>query len=125
MAIISKIERGKTKYLLCNSVLDFGKYTGFFYPPSGTMKSDNISEIDCLIEKVRLETGLDIVPIEKLAQTPADVSEGICNWWKCEATSYTLKLDPNRVKEAIWLTTNEIEKADNIWPATKKFFKSF
>ena len=29
LAIISKMEDEKQKYLLCNSVLDFGQYTGF------------------------------------------------------------------------------------------------
>ena len=50
LAIISKTEDKKQIYLLCSSVLDFGKYTGFFYPPAGTMSSDD-----------KLETGLDII----------------------------------------------------------------
>ena len=118
------MEDEKQKYLLCNSVLDFGQYTGFFYPPAGTMSSDGKSETEFLKTKVKLETGLDIISLKKLNQTPADIPNAICNWWKCDIKDYNLKINNACLKKAIWLTANEIEKADNIWPATKKFFRS-
>lgn len=123
MAIISKIEDEEIKYLLCNSVLDFGQYTGFFYPPAGTMSSNDKSESEFLIAKVKLETGLNIIPLEKLDQTPADIPNAICNWWKCETQNYNLQINNTRLKEAIWLTPNEIERGNDVWPATKKFFR--
>lgn len=123
LAIISKIEDEEIKYLLCNSVLDFGQYTGFFYPPAGTMSSNDKSESEFLIAKVKLETGLNIIPLEKLDQTPADIPNAICNWWKCDTKDYSLQINNACLKDAIWLTPNEIERGNDVWPATKKFFR--
>lgn len=103
---------------------DFGKYTGFFYPPGGHI--DNGENIrDALIREIREELGVEIKPLAKIAQTSGDTGQ-ITYWWKCD------KLDNDRfivqsgeVKSIKWFTKNEINNTKNIWPATKNFFKEY
>jgi len=122
VGIISRITNSdKTEYLLMRSIVDFGQYTGFFYPPSGHLEKGE-SEQEGLIREIKEELGITVSPTEKIVETASDVENNCLCLWRCETENYQLNLQTDEVAEVRWFTSEEIIKTENIWPATKKFF---
>ncbi|KKQ97289.1 MAG: hypothetical protein UT24_C0002G0038 [Candidatus Woesebacteria bacterium GW2011_GWB1_39_12] len=122
VGIISKRVKGIKKYLLVSSVLDYGKYTGFYYPPGGHMEKGEDLKV-ALVGKIKKELFIDVVPIRELAETSSDIKDQITHWWLCKAVIKKLNYDRERLKDVRWFTQEEIKEGKNIWPATKKFFQ--
>lgn len=124
VAIISrKNKTGETEYLLVSSKRDFGAYTGYYYPPGGHVEPGE-EEKQTLIREVNEELGVDINPIQKVVETPGDVTDQITSWWLSEIISGELKLNDGTLSTAGYFTKSQMQNM-NIWPATNNFFKKY
>lgn len=121
--ISQKNDQGKEIFLLVRSVLDFGKYSGFYYPPGGHLEEGEDTK-EVLKRKIKEEINLEVEPLEEIAQTPADISDQITHWFRCKITSGALKIDPQKIKDGRFFNKEEMKKLP-IWPATKKFFNQY
>ena len=122
VGIISKTFKGVDKYLLVSSVLDYGEFTGYYYPPGGHLeKGKNLKQ--ALAEKIKKELFIDVIPIKEIAETPSDVKNQVIHWWLCKAKIEWLSFDKGRLSNAKWFSEEEIKSGENIWPASKKFFQ--
>lgn len=126
VAILSKDTLNGKQYLLMSSKTDFGKFSGFFYPPGGHIEDGENIE-DGLVRELKEELNLDIKPIREIAVTPGDIKDQITHWWKCEITwsDQNMITQKEEVQDVRWFSEKEIKNANNLWPATKKFFKNF
>ncbi len=124
VGIISKDTPEGKKYLLMSSITNFGKYTGFYYPPGGHLE-ENENEKDALIREVKEELNVSVKPIKKVVESPGDVPNQITHWWICEANIENFKTQKEEVSDIGWFSENEIKSSRNIWPATKKFFTEY
>lgn len=124
LGIISRNSKQGKEYLLVSSILDYGKYTGFYYPPGGQIKKGE-DEKEVLTRKIREELGLLIKPIKKVTESPGDVKNSVISWWLVNSPNKNVKKQPNKLSEIQWLTRDEIINGDKIWPATRKFFEEY
>jgi len=122
VGVISRMREKEKEYLLMGSTKDFGKFTGFLYPPGGHLEPDE-NEEEALIREIDEELGIKVKPKKKYAETPGDVENQITHWWKCDVDSHELTIDKDEVDNTDWLTRKEILAHDKVWPATKKFFE--
>lgn len=124
VGIISrKGKDNKDEYLLVQSKKDFGKFTGFYYPPGGHLKEDE-DEQQTLIREVKEELDLDTIPTRKIAETPGDVKDQVTHWWVCEAKAGKIKIKEEEISNARYFSREAMRKV-NIWPATRNFFEEY
>jgi 8-oxo-dGTP pyrophosphatase MutT (NUDIX family) len=124
VGIISRNNNGKEQYLLISSKRDFGKYTGFYYPPGGHLEKDE-DEKAALEREINEELGIQVKLRKKVAETPGDVENQITHWWKCKVDNLELTVDENEIDSIIWFTKKEILNHNKVWPATKRFFEEY
>lgn len=126
VAIISKETPNGNQYLLMSSKTDFGKFTGFYYPPGGHIENGEDIE-NGLVRELKEELNLDIKPIRQIAVTPGDIKDQTTYWWKCEiiGSDQNMTTQEEEVQDVRWFSEKEIKNASNLWPATKKFFQKF
>jgi 8-oxo-dGTP pyrophosphatase MutT (NUDIX family) len=110
------------KYLLVASNRDFGKFTGYYYPPGGHIEEESVP--DGLKRELREELSLEILPIRQLAETPGDVEGQITVWWECEVVSGELRINNAELADARYCSREEMGHMP-IWPATRKFFEEY
>jgi 8-oxo-dGTP pyrophosphatase MutT (NUDIX family) len=115
-------QNGEKEWLLVSSANDFGKYTGYYYPPGGHIEEDETEEV-ALTREIKEELNLDARPIARLAISSGDVPEQQTYWWSCGVDG-EMKVDPE-LSDISWFTQKRIQEGTNIWPATKKFFESY
>jgi len=125
VGIISNTVKVK-QYLLMSSTNDCGAYTGFYYPPGGHL-DNNEDKITALIREIREELSIDVIPLKEIAETDGDVANQITYWWLCKPIDDSLLFvfDKQEIKDIIWMTKDQILDSENVWPATKKFFKKY
>ena len=124
MGIISrKNKKGEAEYLLINTPKDYGKYTGFYYPPGGHAQKGE-TEKQTLIREIREELNLAIEPVRKIVEAPGDVRGELDSWWFCRIKGGKLRARKKEIANVGYFTQKEMEKM-NLWPATRKFFKKY
>jgi len=123
VGIIEKEVAGVTKYLLVSAKKDFGRFTGYYYPPGGHLEPGE-DEIGGLIREIKEELGIDVVCADKIATTSADVKDEVTHWYFCKVSSYDLSIDKTELLDAGYFSREDMQKLD-IWPATVRFFKEF
>jgi len=116
-------QHGEDEYLLVKSKRDFGRYTGFYYPPGGHVKKSE-GEKETLAREIKEELDILVSPIKKIAESPGDVKNQITSWWQCKIRSGELKLNDQELNDVDFFTKEKMEDI-NIWPATKNFFEKF
>lgn len=124
VGIITRNSKNKTEYLLISSKRDFGKYTGFYYPPGGHLEEGE-DERRALVREIREELRVSVEPKKKIAVTPGDVKNQITHWWKCDIENYDFIIDKSELSDVGWFSRDEILNNQNVWPATKNFFKEY
>lgn len=123
VGILSRSRGDDTEYLLVASTIDFGEFTGYWYPPGGHVNQGEI-ETEALIREMYEELGLTVQPIEKIAITSGDIQHRTIHWWTCETSSNTMEIDPKEIAEAGWFTQDEMAMLA-LFPATKNFFEKY
>lgn len=123
VGIITKIENKTNKYLLITSKKNFGKFSGFYYPPGGHVKT-NENKISALKREIKEEVGLDIYNIIKVTTSKGDIPNQITHWYKCSVESYKVSLNKNEICKAKYFSKHEILKI-NIWPSTLKVLQKY
>lgn len=111
------------EYLLGASVVDYGEYTGFYYPVGGN-NSDNTDEKEFLKSKVKDEVGLDVDPQDLIAETKSDIKGKNIKWYACRVIGGRFSIDFKRLIDAKFVTEDEMSQM-KIWPATIKFFNKY
>lgn len=123
VGIIERDDAGVTRYLLVSSKKDFGRFTGFYYPPGGHLEPCE-DEISCLVREIKEELGLEVVSAKKIASTPADIKDEVTNWYSCQVVSCEIRMDRSELLDAGYFSREDM-KAMKIWPATVRFFEDF
>ena len=111
------------EYLLVKSRKDFGRYTGYWYPPGGHLEEEE-DERAALIREIEEELGLNVKPINKIATTPGDTENQMTHWWECKLLSDKIKINQEEITEIGWFTKDDMENMQ-LWPATKVFFEEY
>ncbi|MDD2656601.1 MAG: NUDIX hydrolase [Patescibacteria group bacterium] len=123
VGIIVKKESPES-YLLVSSNTDFGKYTGYYYPPGGHVE-DGESEVDALKREIKEELAIDLLKVEKITdEIESDIKDQKTIWYLCEVENHNFKFDKEELKDARFFTRKEMEEI-NLWPATKTFFEKY
>lgn len=122
-AIIVRRDDNNTKYLLVSSNKDFGKFTGYYYPPGGHVEEGE-DDINCIQRELKEELNMIITDAKNIAETPGDVSNQITAWYNCTVESYEFDINSKELKDANYFTIDEM-KILKIWPATKTFFEKY
>ena len=124
VGLVSRLnEIGEKEYLLVSSKKDFGEFTGSYYPPGGHMEEGE-GKVQTLKREFMEELGVEIEPLEEVAQTPGDVKDQITYWWKCKLTDTNFKIKSDEIADVGFFTKEKIENL-KIWPATKDFFERY
>lgn len=123
IAIIKVIKDNKPAYLLISPKKDFGKYTGYYYPPGGHIDQGE-TEQEALIRELKEELNLNISPITKIAETKADIKDQVTYWWECKAQSTDIKIQESEIANYGYFTENDMKNL-KIWPETVSFFKNY
>lgn len=124
LGIISrKNTDNKDEYLLVSTKLDYGQYTGFYYPPGGYI-AEGEDEQSTLVKKIKNEINLDVEPIRRIAKTPADIPDQVTYWWECQVKSGDLKIMDPLVADAKHFTLEQMKDL-KICPATERFFNTY
>lgn len=110
-------------YLLVRSKNDFGKYTGYYYPPAGHLE-DGEDEISGLKRELKEELDLEINNTQKITNTDGDVPGQKTSWYICDCDNYNFIIDKTELTDADFFTEKEIANM-NIWPATKKILDEY
>jgi len=114
--------KGDTEYLLVRSKANYGKFTGFWYPPGGHIEEDE-EESAALVREIKEELDLDIKTVRKIAQLPGDVIKAV-GYWECEVLSGDISADEAEIEEHGFFTLDQMENM-KIWPSTKEFFDKY
>lgn len=121
VGIISrKNDKGDNEYLLVSSKRDFGEFTGRYYPPGGHLEQGE-DEKSALVREIKEELNLDVEPVERIAETGADIKDQTTYWWRCEVRGGELMIDKKELADVGWFTREQIGKLA-IWPMVKKVF---
>jgi 8-oxo-dGTP pyrophosphatase MutT (NUDIX family) len=120
VAVIRHPETGK--FLLVSSAKDYGEFTGYFYPPGGTIEPGEAEE-DTICREILEELNLVIEPVRKIAQTPGDVADQETSWWEGRVLSGEMR-PSNEIAQAGYYSREEMS-AMPIWPATEAFFREY
>ncbi len=124
VGIISKTNSNdELEYLLISANKDFGQFSGHYYPPGGHIE-DGETKQEALKREIKEELGLEVEPIEELAETQGDVQDQTTYWWSCSAKSIDMKIDKEEIADARFFTKSEISQL-KLWPATKQFFDDY
>lgn len=115
-------DRGIPEFLLMSSKRDFGKFTGFYYPPGGHLE-ENEDIKTALIRKIKEELGFEVIPLKQIEESLGDVKDQLTSWWFCSAVVKEINPQKDEVCDVKWFTKEQIIKSDKVWPATKKFFE--
>lgn len=112
----------ETEFLLMSSKRDFGKFTGFYYPPGGHIEENEDLRV-ALIREIKKELGFEVIPLKQIEESKGDVEDQLTSWWICSAVVKEISPQKDEVQNVKWFTKGQILKNDKVWPATKKFFE--
>ncbi len=118
--ITRKNSVNQTEFLLVSSKRDFGEFSGRYYPPGGHLE-DGEDEQTALIREIKEETGLDVMPVKRIAETAADVKDQTTYWWLCDIQGGELHFQKDELADAGWFTA-EVTKRLPLWPMVEKVF---
>ena len=121
--IEQKNEANDPEFLLVSSKRDFGKFTGFYYPPGGHLEQ-NEDEKSALVREIKEEIGLTVDPTEKITETDSDVENQTIHWWHCQVVSGELTINKSEISDARFFTRAQMTQI-NLWPATEAFFEKY
>ena len=116
---IVALVRNNKKFLLLEDAREQMK--GLWAPPHGRCESTDQSEVEAVVREVKEETGLEIVPIEKLYTQPADTKVKTVSFWLVETEGTVVHLDAESSRSG-WFTLEEA-LALPLYPGTKSFFE--
>lgn len=123
VGLLSRVRQdGRPEYLLVRSKKDFGEFTDAWYPPGGHIEEGEDEKM-ALTREIKEELGMDVTPVEKIAESPGDVPNQVTHWWKCQLLTADFTVDQSEIDEARWFTGEEMKEA-KLWPATEAFFES-
>ncbi|MEK7185230.1 MAG: NUDIX hydrolase [Patescibacteria group bacterium] len=111
------------KFLLIKSKKDFGRFTGYWYPPGGHLENGE-DEKTALVREMKEELDVLVRPTRKIAETPGDVGDQTTHWWLCEISSGRVRMNDSEIADHGWFTKSDMEKM-LIWPATRRCFEEF
>lgn len=122
LAFIQDNSTGEKRCLLGASVLDFGQWTGHFYPPGGGVAEGRTDE-ETLRLKLLEELDLRLTRSVFLKEVPGDVSDLTIAWYACDVAG-EIHRNPESLVAAGFYTVEEIKQLP-LWPATKAFLEEF
>ena len=120
--VIGIIEKNK-KYLLVSTKADYGRFTGFYYPPGGHIEKGE-DEITALKREMKEELGLVVESVKKITTTSNDMPNQITHWYLCTANTTKLKINYDELNDAGYFSEEDILKM-KVWPTTVKVLKQY
>ena len=117
------VKTNPLSYLLVNSKNDFGKYTGYYYPPGGHVETGE-APLDALKREINEEVGLTVLEATYLTHTLGDIPNQITKWYRCEVDCYNLVIDNTELFDAGFFTQDQILSM-KIWPTTLEILRKY
>lgn len=94
---------------------------GYWAPLSGRIEPGE-TQPEAVIREVHEEVGLDARPRAKVWECETDDGGFILHWWLTDAAG-ELRLDPQEVDAARWLTPSEFLAMEPTFVADREFFQ--
>jgi 8-oxo-dGTP pyrophosphatase MutT (NUDIX family) len=96
-------------------------YPGYWAAPSGRMEPGE-SQSETVVREVAEELGLEVEPIAKVWECPTDDGLYTLHWWTVRLLSNDLRLEPNEVSAARWVTPAEFFELEPTFEGDRGFF---
>jgi 8-oxo-dGTP pyrophosphatase MutT (NUDIX family) len=97
--------------------------SGYWAPPSGRIELGE-THVEALVREVEEELGVKVTPIAKVWECPTDDDAFVLHWWSADVASGELRLDPDEVADARWVTTDEFLALEPTFAGDRHFFIS-
>lgn len=117
--VVALVRNDKGEFLLLEDARDLMK--GKWAPPHGRCEATDASEADGVVREVNEETGLTVVPVQKVHIQPADTKVKIVSFWLVTSDSTKVILD-SESSQYKWASIDEA-LAMPLYPGTKRFFE--
>lgn len=96
-------------------------YSGHLAPVSGRVEPGE-SEAETLVREAREEVGLEVRPIERVWDCPAEGGTYHLHWWLATYVSGDLVLDEYEVSEARWIAPEDFAELHPTFTDDRRFF---
>ena len=98
-------------------------FAGYWQPLSGRLEPGE-SQAEAVVREAREEGGLDVRPLRKIWECPADGADFWLHWWLAEPLAAELQPDRDEIADARWLTPGEIRELPLTFAGDREFFAS-
>ena len=96
-------------------------FSGYWAPPSGRIEPGETPE-EAVVREMNEELGIDAVPVAKVWECPTDDGEFLLHWWTATVSSPELRLDPDEVADARWVTPQQFLELEPTFEGDREFF---
>jgi 8-oxo-dGTP pyrophosphatase MutT (NUDIX family) len=96
-------------------------FAGWWQPLSGRLEPGE-TQAEAVVREAREEVGLDVQPLRKVWECPADGADFWLHWWLAEPASGELVLSGDEISDARWLTPEEIRALPHTFAGDRDFF---
>ncbi len=96
---------------------------GYWCPPSGRIEPGETQE-EAVVREVAEELGLVTTPVRKVWECPTDDGDFTLHWWLVEVGTGDVRLDPNEIADARWVTAEEFLELHPTFAGDREFFET-
>jgi 8-oxo-dGTP pyrophosphatase MutT (NUDIX family) len=96
-------------------------FAGWWQPLSGRLEPGE-TQAEAVVREAREEVGLDVQPLRKVWECPADGVDFWLHWWLAECAGGDLRPDRDEIADARWLRPEEISALPLTFAGDREFF---
>jgi 8-oxo-dGTP pyrophosphatase MutT (NUDIX family) len=97
-------------------------FPGYWQPVSGRLERGE-SQAEAVVREAREEVGLEVQPLRKVWECPADGADFRLHWWLAESLTGEVIPDPDEIGDARWLTPEEIRRLPDTFAGDREFYE--
>jgi NADH pyrophosphatase NudC (nudix superfamily) len=118
-AVVAVVRRGDRVLMVRRGPRS--SFPGFWQPLSGRLEPGE-TQAEAVVREAREEVGLEVRPLRKVWECPADGADFRLHWWLAESRTGDVTPDGCEVTDARWLTPEEIRLLPDTFAGDREFF---